>query len=139
MSGTGLIGPSFVQQTITTEVYCKFSRADYEVTDDGSISHISHGRHWKFFRYRIISVNLWLPSSPELSTCFFRTYWIVLWTKTYPAQSNTSKTPYAISHFGKRIPEFGETHSFGEALGCESLQFSASIISRYRFTVFIYI
>jgi len=37
-------------------------------------------------------------------------------------------------HFGKSIPEFGETHS--SVLGCETRQFSAPIMSRSCFASF---
>jgi len=37
-------------------------------------------------------------------------------------------------HFGKSIPEFGETHS--SVLGCESRPVSASIMSRFYFASF---
>jgi len=38
-------------------------------------------------------------------------------------------------HFGKSIPEFGETHS--SVLGCERRPVSASIMSRSRFASFL--
>jgi len=95
-----------------------------------------------FFKDRIISKNFWPPRSPYLTPADFFLWGLlkVKCTKIQPAQSNNSKryTPRDSSrqprHFGRSIPEFGETHS--SVLGCERRPVSASIMSRSYFASF---
>jgi len=68
-------------------------------------------------------------------------YWRAKCTKIHPAQSNNSKRRYTLRdsnrqrrHFGKSIPEFGETHSI--VPGCERRPVSASFLSRSCFASF---
>ena len=110
------------------------------------MSHIKceHARNWKFFlKTELSKKNLWPLRSPGLTPADFFLWGLLKGkcTKIHPAQSNNLKTlyakrfkPSACRHFGKSIPEFGETHS--SVLGFERRLVSASIMSRSCFASF---
>ena len=87
--------------------------------------------------------NFWPPRSPELTPVDFF-LWGLLKDKVYKNSPRTIRTTQRRStpgdssrqlrHFGKSIPEFGETRS--SVLGCERRPVSASIMSRYCFASF---
>ena len=88
--------------------------------------------------------NLWPPRPSDLTPADFFLWGLLkgkVYKNTHRAQSNNSKMlyakrfkPSACRHFGKSIPEFGETHS--SVLGCERRPVSASIMSRSCFASF---
>jgi len=80
-----------------------------------------------FFRERIISKKPWPPGSPEVTLADFF-LWGLLKGKVYkntPRTIDTTQRCYTprdssrqLRHFGKSIPQFGETHS--SVLGYDS-------------------
>ena len=110
-----------------------------------NISHFKceHARNCKFFKETTISKKPLSSRSPGLTLADF-----FLWGplkgevyKKYTPHNRTTQrrfmprdSSHQRRHFGKSIPEFGETHS--SALGCERRPVSASIMSRSCFASF---
>jgi len=99
-----------------------------------------HARNWKIFKDRIISENLRPPRSPDLTPADFFLSGL-LKGKNRTRKNRTTQRRYTPRdssrqrrHFGKSIPEFGETHS--SVFGCERRPVSASIMSRSCFASF---
>ena len=99
-----------------------------------------HARNWKIFKDRIISENLRPPRSPDLTPADFFLSGL-LKGKNRTRKNRTTQRRYTPRdssrqrrHFGKSIPEFGETHSW--VLGCKRRPVSAWIMSRSCFASF---
>ena len=96
-----------------------------------------------FFKTELSQKNLWPPRYPDLTPADFFLWGLLKLqsVQKYTPHNGTTQRRYTPKdssrqrrHFGKSIPEFGETHS--RVLGCERRPVSASIMSRSCFASF---
>ena len=110
---------------------------------DGATCHTSNASMREIenlLKTELSQKNLWPPRSPDLTPADFFLSGLLKGKvyKNTPRTIEQRHTPRDSSrqrrHFGKSIPEFGETHS--SVLGCERRPVSASIMSRSYFASF---
>ena len=137
--------------------YClciQSNSAGFSFINTGKQVHLKHARrHFernfvKDVQHRSVASRNWLKSSrqgeADLTPADFF-LWGLLKGKVYkntPPHNQTTQRRYMPRdsscqrrHFGKSIPEFGETHS--SVLGCERRPVSASTMSRSCFALFL--
>ena len=137
--------------SLETPNYClciQSNSAGFSFVNTGKQVHLKQARrHFernlvKDVHHRSVPFRNWLKSrSNACRLLSLGAYWRAKCTKIYPDTIDTTQRRYTPRdssrqhrHFGKSIPEFGETHS--SVPRCERRPVSASIMSRSCFASF---